>query len=68
MSVQEHDEFFYNGVRYYTQEQLDSEINRARDEEARAAANRVESLPFRDHGRTVNRNDAILAARRGLKR
>lgn len=39
-----------------------------RDSEARAAADRVEALPYRDHGRTVNRNEAILAARRGLKR
>lgn len=41
---------------------------RVRDEEARAAADRVEALPWLDDGRTVNRNNAILAARRGLPR
>lgn len=41
---------------------------RVRDAEARRAADDVESLPYRDHGRTVNRNDAIMAARRGLPR
>lgn len=39
-----------------------------RDDEARKAADRVEALPYRDHGRTVNRNEAIMAARRGLPR
>ena len=29
----EHDEFFLNGVRYYTQAQLDAEIRRVRDDE-----------------------------------
>jgi hypothetical protein len=42
--------------------------HRVRDDEARAAADRVEALPYRDHGRTVNRNDAIMTARRGLPR
>lgn len=41
---------------------------RVRDDEARRAADDVEALPYRDHGRTVNRNDAIMAARRGLPR
>lgn len=44
------------------------EIQQVKDAEARRAANDVESLPYRDHGRTVNRNDAIMAARRGLPR
>lgn len=39
-----------------------------RDDEARAAANRVENLPWLDGGRTVNRNQAIVNARRGLQR
>jgi hypothetical protein len=47
---------------------VEREVAAARDDEARKAADRVESLPYRDHGRTVNRNDAILAARRGLRR
>jgi hypothetical protein len=42
--------------------------HRIRDAEARAAADRVESLPYRNDGRTVNRNNAIMAARRGLPR
>jgi hypothetical protein len=41
---------------------------RIRDDEARRAADDVEALPYLDHGRTVNRNDAIIAARRGLRR
>lgn len=40
----------------------------ARDEEARDAADRVEALPWLDNGRTVNRNLAIIAARRRLTR
>ena len=39
-----------------------------RDAEARAAADRVEALPYLNDGRTVNRNQAIMAARRGLNR
>lgn len=42
--------------------------NAVRDDEARAAADRVEALPYLNGGRTVNRNNAILAARRNLKR
>ena len=48
--------------------ELETLVQRVRDDEARRAANDVESLPFLDHGRTVNRNDAIMAARRGLPR
>lgn len=47
---------------------LETLVQRVRDHEARRAANDAESLPFLDHGRTVNRNDAIMAARRGLPR
>ena len=43
-------------------------IKDVRDDEARAAADRVEALPYLNDGRTVNRNNAILAARRNLKR
>lgn len=43
-------------------------IKTTADAEARRAADDVESLPYLDHGRTVNRNDAIIAARRGLPR
>ena len=43
-------------------------VTEARDEEARAAADRVELLPYLDGGRTVNRNLAIIAARRRLPR
>lgn len=43
-------------------------IKRVRDDEARAAADRVEALPWLNDGRTVNRNAAILAARRNLSR
>lgn len=46
-------------------EQFEHEV---RDDEARAAANRVEALPYLNCGRTVNRGNAILAARRNLKR
>jgi len=42
--------------------------HKVRDSEARRAADDVEALPYRDHGRTVNRNEAIIAARRGLPR
>jgi hypothetical protein len=47
---------------------LETLVQRVRDDEARRAANDVERLPFLDHGRTVNRNDSIMAARRGLPR
>jgi|PlaIllAssembly_1097288.scaffolds.fasta_scaffold94595_2 hypothetical protein len=43
-------------------------IKTTADAEARRAADDVEALPYLDHGRTVNRNDAIIAARRGLRR
>lgn len=46
-------------------EQFEHEV---RDDEARAAADRVEALPYLNDGRTVNRGKAILAARRDLKR
>lgn len=53
-----------DGIQHYLEE-FEHEV---RDAEARAAADRVEALPFLNDGRTVNRNKAILAARRGLKR
>jgi nitroreductase len=31
--IQQHDEFFYNGIRYYTQEQLDAAVAEARNDE-----------------------------------
>ena len=43
-------------------------IQTTADAEARRAANDVEALPFLHDGRTVNRNTAIRAARRGLPR
>jgi hypothetical protein len=43
-------------------------IARVVEREARAAADRVEGLPWLDGGRTVNRNEAIMAARGGRKR
>ncbi len=46
-------------------EQFEHDI---RDNEARAAADRVEALPYLNDGRTVNRGKAILAARRNLTR
>lgn len=49
-------------------DRLRAAYQRGCDDEARAAADRVEALPWLDHGRTVNRNLAIIAARRGLLR
>lgn len=37
-------------------------IAQVREEERKAAGARVEAVPYRDHGRTVNRRAAILAA------
>ena len=45
-----------------------TEFRAVEDAEARRAANDVEALPFLNDGRTVNRNNAIRAARRGLPR
>lgn len=38
-------------------------IAEVRQDEKKAAGDRVEAVPYRDHGRTVNRRAAILAAR-----
>lgn len=43
-------------------------VQDARDDEARRAADAVENLPWLNDGRTVNRRNAIMAARRGLPR
>jgi hypothetical protein len=52
----------------FTAEELEEHNQRVRDDEARKAADRVEALEWLDGGRTVNRNAAIIAARRNLKR
>lgn len=38
-------------------------IARVREDERKAAGDRVQAVQYRDHGRTVNRRAAILAAR-----